>query len=190
MAKEKKKKSKNKEKSEKSDVKRIKGTIIPVAFADFVEMLEDLGELTHKGTISTLSNDDVGVFMSIPKQGSSADKISLFLNKSRGWDIDADDYPALEIDEWHTGDVRVSVSDSGKAMKQAFKVAKAWMKAKDEHTPTPSKKGKGEGEEEEPKKKKGKGKKAKSENGEAKEEKSAKRKKRKKKAKEEASAEA
>lgn len=190
MTKDKKKKGKkkDKEKSARSDIKRMKGSIIPVAFGDFIEMLEDLGELNHKGTISTLSNDDVGVFMSIPKQGSSVDKISLFLNKSRGWTSD-NEYKALEIDEWHTGDVRVSVSDSDKAMKQAFKICKEWMKAKDDHTPSPSKKK--ADDDDEPKKKKGKKKdkkKAKAKNGEDKEEKKAKRKKRKKKDRAEAEA--
>ena len=176
-----KKKAKKEKESSRSDVKRMKNSIVPKVFADFVEQMEDLGESNHKDTVTTFRNDDVGIFVTIPKQGSTEDKISLFLNKSRGWEPDGE-YGALEIDTWHTGDVRVAVSDSPKAMKQAYKICKEWMKSKDEHTPEPvEKKAKSKKDKKSKKSKKAKG------NGEEKEAKS-KKKKKKKKARAEAEA--
>ena len=184
--KEKKAKAEKTEKSEKkrSSLKCMKGTIIPVAFEDFVEKLEELGEANHKGTVTTFSNDEVGVFMTIPKQGSTAEKVSLFLNKSRGWESE-EEYSALEIDAWHTGDVRAIVADNPKAFKQGYKLCKEWLKDKPEHTPKPSKKVKAKDEDEEPKAKKSKKdkkeKEAKSNNGDSDEDTKVTRKKRKKK---------
>jgi hypothetical protein len=179
MAKKEKKEKKAKKKEPRSDIKRMKGSVVPAAFSDFVEMMESLGEATHKDTVTTFKNDDIGVFVTIPKQGSTEDKISLFLNKSRGWKPEGV-YSELEVEKWHTGDVRVIVSDSPKAMKQAYKLCKEWSKDKDEHTPTPTEKKAKSDDDDKPSKKKNKKNKKEKKNGED-TEMSAKSKKRRKK---------
>lgn len=186
MAKEK-KKTKKKAPAKKGDIKRMKGSVVPVAFEDFVTRMEKKSEATHRKTV-TIFSDENGMFMSVPRQGSNEGKISLFLNKSRGWEPD-EDYSELTIDNWHTGDVRAAVVATPKAIKQAVKLCNEWRQAKEDHSPEPMK-GKSEDKPKKKKKKDKKGKKAKDANGEDKPKKKRKKKKGKKSKKSEARAEA
>jgi len=120
-------------------IERIKGTVVPTAFSSFVELMEEISEAEHRLTVTTFS-DENGPFVSLYKQGSNNEKINLVFNKSRGW-TPQKQYKRLMFEPWHTGDLRVIVLDSEKAIKQAYKLCKEWKEAKPFHKPTVTVKG-------------------------------------------------
>lgn len=115
-------------------IDRIDGTVIPRAFESFVQLMEQIAEIEHKGTVSVF-RDANGIFVSLYKQGSNNEQINLVLNKSRGWNC-SKKYKRLIFEPWHTGDVRVLVVPSPKSIKQAYKLSKEWKEAKPFHKTT------------------------------------------------------
>jgi len=119
------KKAKSEDKQSSVDkVKRIKGTVIPESFGDFVDAVLKFANVKHKKTVSTFHDGD-DLFFTIPRQGSSLDRITLFMNKSTGWKPE-EEFSHLTIDKWYTGDIRVSVTSDKKSIAEAVKLCKLW----------------------------------------------------------------
>jgi len=115
-------------------VDRIDGCIIPTGFELFIELMEEISSVKHKGTVSVFLDETESPFLSIMKQGSNNQRITIVLNKSREWEP-SKRYKSITLEPWHTGDIRVTVPANEKALKQAFRLAREWKEAKEFHKP-------------------------------------------------------
>ena len=122
----------------KRDIVRIKGSVVPIAFEEFVRRMCKHSEVNHGRSVSTFS-DNNGKFVTIPRLGSLENKICLFMNKSRGWKPEIEFTEDIVIDKWYTGDVRVIVTDNLKSIKEAVRICNLWRAERIEFAPRPSK---------------------------------------------------
>ena len=118
----------------KDTVFRLGKTVIPQAFKKFLKVMKKISTVEHHKTVSVFS-DDEGKFISIMKQGSRNDRIVVILNKSREWEPPLAVYNYITIDQWHTGDISITVNDSNESMKEAVHLCREWKNAKRNHHP-------------------------------------------------------
>ena len=108
---------------------RIDGTIIPVSWTKLYVMLtEKLGmDVVHKKTASTFKKDEKNI-LTIRRQGSNDEYITLFLNKSHGWMPDVSELKRVNLGLAPTGETRVVVRHGKRAVKEVKALVRVWIK--------------------------------------------------------------